>query len=238
MLVGQQHGELAHIGQRRRQHVIASQAAQPALGLDHRRLAVQIYHQAVAHRVDAGDEAQQREGVQHRGHGGEVGRVEIRRQLDAERPRIAPADRLQGLGAGGEIITQLRLARKIGAGQVHLRQAGQLERRQFGQDGQGVVQRHAGHGQEQRFGVVVSLGVVQVITVALVGQAHGVDAAQRGASVTRLRIAGARFQRATLGHHRAGGGTAHLLQFLPRAAIDAGSVEQGAGHLHAQPGNG
>ena len=102
MLVGQQHGELAHIGQRRRQHVIAAQPAQPALGLDHRGLAVQIDHQTVAHRVDAGNEAQQREAVQHRGHGGEMHRIEIRRQLDAERLRVHPADRRQGLGAGGE----------------------------------------------------------------------------------------------------------------------------------------
>ena len=215
-----------HIGQRRGFDVFAADAAEAVFGTDDHGFVFHI--QAVADGIDAVHKFE-REFVEDGGGLVEVDDIEIGWQLDAQRFAEIGKGIAEDFFRGFKIVGNLRLARHIGAGKVELGEAAKSALFHFAQEGVGFAGRHAHQGEEEgavRLAVLQVEQVVEVVIDAVVGQAHGVDAAQRHVAVARLGVAGTRLEGGGFGHKAAGGGVFHFLQFGNAHAGHAGGVHE------------
>ena len=218
--------EGVHIGQSRGFDVFAADAAEAVFGADDHGFVFHI--QAVADGIDAVHKFE-REFVENSGGLVEVDDIEIGRQLDAQRLAEIGKGIAEDFFRGFKIVGNLRLARHVGTGKVELGEATKAALLHFAQEGVGFAGRHAHQGEEEgavRLAVLQVEQVVEVVIDAVVGQAHGVDAAQRHVAVARLGVAGARLEGGGFGHEAAGGGVFHFFQFGNAHAGHTGGVHE------------
>src|SRR5437588_5969241 len=167
-----------------------------------------------------------------------VGRIEIRRQLDAQRaihdsPHAADQS-LRGL----EVIPYLRLAGDVRTGQIYFDEiwAGASDR--LG-DLRKVVLAEARHACDHRLPERLELrDQLRIRPVAEVRQPHRVDRAASKGIVPRLRVASAGLQRHGLGDDGSGAGSPQRLELLARDAQGTGGIHEAEGKADAGDGAG